>query len=665
MSSVVFQPREIGIELVERCETGDSFIDLGLLRELAAELNLWPSIERICLSPSGDGLAHPDYRGCLEILTESWLARSRPVIQYVRASRFRAAEAEVLLNQAIITKLIFLCDGEEPALEEIEAFLTRARLRRPDLVLAAAPALPRPGARAGRARSRLSEVFRPLGIEVEQPAPRADGRPVEANRVALTVVGGCPFVESDALYFTVHGWVQPCSVAEDERFNVGLYGPEQGFGELLNNEPMQNLRHRLRLDQRAELGPCKDCRLSLGGRLDQEALRVFWTERDDMGLLQDPGERRRLFAEVVPTEHRTVRVELGCGETKTPGFVGIDRFALPGVDIVADLDEPLPLPDDSADLVYASHSLEHIADLPFTISELWRICKHGAQVCIVGPYFMQALNLSNPYHKQVFTEHTPRFWTSSPLTLVDPAEYANHPNSPQWGLLHSDNTTSEVDLRCVRIEFCYFSDYQHLSPEEQRRARLSSLDVCDQIVYHLIAIKSPVTEEEFRAMAKRMEYFEPAYVQIRRLKEKQEELNRKLEATDAQAKFHADSAEKLLDQLRLVYAEYERLTNGCGLVEQEARQLREALGEREEQLRHEEEKRQRLVCETGRREEELHRQLEDAAGREARLQQDHAAVINSKTWKAGLLLRRLRHLAVPPGSFRARVASRLLRMVRG
>jgi len=36
---------------------------------------------------------------------------------------------------------------------------------------------------------------------------------------------------------------------------------------------------------------------------------------------------------------RTVRVDLGCGATKQAEFVGIDRYALPEVDMVADLNQ--------------------------------------------------------------------------------------------------------------------------------------------------------------------------------------------------------------------------------------------------------------------------------------------------------------------------------------
>ena len=143
----------------------------------------------------------------------------------------------------------------------------------------------------------------------------------------------------------------------------------------------------LRMDQRAEMPFCQNCSLSIGNSVSAEELRRFWRARDQQGLVDDLQERRYIFGTVVPTDHAVVRVDLGCGTVKQSGFVGIDRYALPGVDIVADLNHPLPLRDDSVDLLCASHSLEHVADLQAMMKEIYRACKHGAQVCIVAPYY--------------------------------------------------------------------------------------------------------------------------------------------------------------------------------------------------------------------------------------------------------------------------------------
>lgn len=56
-----------------------------------------------------------------------------------------------------------------------------------------------------------------------------------------------------------------------------------------------------------------------------------------------------------------IRIDLGCGAHKQPGFVGLDVRALPGVDVVCDLTKfPWPLPDACASLVMSSHLMEHL-----------------------------------------------------------------------------------------------------------------------------------------------------------------------------------------------------------------------------------------------------------------------------------------------------------------
>jgi len=223
-----------------------------------------------------------------------------------------------------------------------------------------------------------------------------------------------------------------------------------------------------------------------------------------------------------------IQLDLGCGHRKPPGFIGVDRLALPGVDIVANVDCALPLRDDSVDLLFASHSLEHVSDLMAVIKEIYRVCKHGAQVCIVAPYYQQGLNLANPYHKQVFNEHTPRFWTTSPMAGVPEKEFM-HPHAVQWGLGDSDSSNLEIDLRCLQIEFFYFPEYRNLSSEEQRQARGKFLDVCDQIMYHLLVIKNPIGEAEMKEVIEEVDLYEPPFVIIRKLQEQLAEKKQVLE----------------------------------------------------------------------------------------------------------------------------------------
>jgi acetyltransferase-like isoleucine patch superfamily enzyme/SAM-dependent methyltransferase len=80
-----------------------------------------------------------------------------------------------------------------------------------------------------------------------------------------------------------------------------------------------------------------------------------------------------------------VRIDLGCGPRKAPGFIGVDIFPAPGVDIVADLSTTFPFEDSSVDVVRAHDFIEHLPDRLRTMNEIWRICKDGALVDLFVP----------------------------------------------------------------------------------------------------------------------------------------------------------------------------------------------------------------------------------------------------------------------------------------
>lgn len=93
-------------------------------------------------------------------------------------------------------------------------------------------------------------------------------------------------------------------------------------------------------------------------------------------------------------------VELGCGPNKPQGRIGVDRLDLPGVDIVADLEEGLPFfPDNSVDLIYSSHLLEHVNNLGVLMYDIWRVLKPEGRKHLVVPHF------SNPHYYSDYT-HT-------------------------------------------------------------------------------------------------------------------------------------------------------------------------------------------------------------------------------------------------------------------
>jgi SAM-dependent methyltransferase len=113
-----------------------------------------------------------------------------------------------------------------------------------------------------------------------------------------------------------------------------------------------------------------------------------------------------------------ILLDVGCGLDKTPTFVGIDKIAGPGVDIVHDLEVfPWPLDDESCLTVVVRHVVEHIKPwltLQF-FDELWRVLKPRGQIAVMTPYAGSSLYWADPTHCNGFTEKT--FWYFDPEIL--------------------------------------------------------------------------------------------------------------------------------------------------------------------------------------------------------------------------------------------------------
>jgi hypothetical protein len=102
-----------------------------------------------------------------------------------------------------------------------------------------------------------------------------------------------------------------------------------------------------------------------------------------------------------------MKLDLACGQQKRPGFTGVDKFKVEGVDIVHDLEVfPWPFKDHSVEEVHVSHYAEHTKDLNAFMDEIWRICEAGAKVTIVGPYYTSIGAWQDPTHTRALSEAT-------------------------------------------------------------------------------------------------------------------------------------------------------------------------------------------------------------------------------------------------------------------
>jgi ubiquinone/menaquinone biosynthesis C-methylase UbiE len=92
-------------------------------------------------------------------------------------------------------------------------------------------------------------------------------------------------------------------------------------------------------------------------------------------------------------------LDVGCGDSKVDGAVGIDRFSLQGVDIQHNLNEmPWPLDDNDFDRIIFSHAISHLDDICAVMEECFRILKKGGIIEIVAPHFSSDNFYTDPTH---------------------------------------------------------------------------------------------------------------------------------------------------------------------------------------------------------------------------------------------------------------------------
>ena len=111
----------------------------------------------------------------------------------------------------------------------------------------------------------------------------------------------------------------------------------------------------------------------------------------------------------------TKAVNIGCGRDYIKGWVNVDGDPIISPDIVCELDSKnvrLPFEDNSMDLVYACHILEHIHYLPELKREFVRILKPGGAIFVVVPHYLSADAWGDDTHCRGFSYHSfyANFW---------------------------------------------------------------------------------------------------------------------------------------------------------------------------------------------------------------------------------------------------------------
>lgn len=112
-------------------------------------------------------------------------------------------------------------------------------------------------------------------------------------------------------------------------------------------------------------------------------------------------------------EKTSTILDLGCGNAKRMGAVGVDNVLLPGVDIVHDLlDFPYPFEDASANEIYLNHVISQFSfhDIRKILAEAYRLLKPGHMLYIRVPHAYSVSGLTDPTHRLPFTFVSGRFF---------------------------------------------------------------------------------------------------------------------------------------------------------------------------------------------------------------------------------------------------------------
>lgn len=166
----------------------------------------------------------------------------------------------------------------------------------------------------------------------------------------------------------------------------------------------------------------------------------------------------------------SLRLNIGAGVTFIPGFVNIDIASCADVQIDIGKDQ-LPFDDNSVDLVFSHHTLEHVPEYLFALGEIYRVLKHGGHLLLGVPYVtLTEYNLVNPYHKNHFNEYS--------FDFFDPAR-----------LKGSAAEENSITLKKVFHRFHYMDEFRSVSEPKRTWYRRHLFNVVREIDFGLVAIK--------------------------------------------------------------------------------------------------------------------------------------------------------------------------------
>jgi len=100
-------------------------------------------------------------------------------------------------------------------------------------------------------------------------------------------------------------------------------------------------------------------------------------------------------------------LDVGCGQNKAPGAIGLDANPRSHADVIHDLGTfPYPFDDDEFDEIICRHVIEHVPDVLKFVAELHRITKPRGILRIVTPHYSNPDWATDPTHRNHFNSYS-------------------------------------------------------------------------------------------------------------------------------------------------------------------------------------------------------------------------------------------------------------------
>ena len=108
-----------------------------------------------------------------------------------------------------------------------------------------------------------------------------------------------------------------------------------------------------------------------------------------------------------------LKLDLCCSSRKPEGFFGIDIFPFPDVDKIYNLNDGIPLEDNSCMEIRGHDAIEHIFDGLKIMKEIWRVSIDGALIDILVPSTDGRGAWQDLSHRSYWNQNSFGYWSNS------------------------------------------------------------------------------------------------------------------------------------------------------------------------------------------------------------------------------------------------------------